>query len=512
LIMTDSGKPAPILQVIGIEGHLYTSLALKQEFKRPLAGVVLLQRLEGLLSEKWQKEYDRLFFFSHFFNEHIGRIKKLPIDELDRRQLSLEKAFGIASSALLASYDRSLYRKSDFRSMREVQLIYLMFAEQILSEIRPAFALDGVAHYFQVVLRRACQAIGVPYLNTAPTRGIQRVAVHNLRGRQIGMRSVFERQQAQWEPPEEFLEYCREADACYADFLDKPKRPVYAEKNSRVSINLKRSMQMVQTSFSKEHRAHWRDNPVDRHTGHVIHPLVYLRRGIRDRIRSQVQNALGIMDARPDLSQPFIYLPLHYTPEVSDLVFGSAYTHHEGLVSLIAKYIPTDTRLYVKEHTSMLGRRPGRFYKALNKLYNVSVIAPQVSTFDLIRSCKAVLTVTGTAGWEAYLMNKPVIVLGDVFYNFLPGVLHTTLDHEFSTRLGRYLADFTPRPQERVNAMRAYYITSLPAMKGDISLGALIKSEEAPANAVLFAKALRYILENWGEELIGQLPTSLVSQ
>ena len=116
----------------------------------------------------------------------------------------------------------------------------------------------------------------------------------------------------------------------------------------------------------------------------------------------------------------------------------------------------------------MWGRRPASFYQNISKLYNVRIIDPSVSTFDLGKAAKATLTVTGTAGWEAYLLGRPVIVLGDVFYNFLPGVLHCALDRDFFDHVTRYLADFKSSEKERRNAYRAYHACSFPDTYVDI--------------------------------------------
>jgi capsule polysaccharide export protein KpsC/LpsZ len=47
----------------------------------------------------------------------------------------------------------------------------------------------------------------------------------------------------------------------------------------------------------------------------------------------------------------------------------------------------------------------------------VRLISPEVNSHALILGAAAVLTISGTAGWEAVLYEKPVITLGRAFYN-----------------------------------------------------------------------------------------------
>jgi hypothetical protein len=230
--------------------------------------------------------------------------------------------------------------------------------------------------------------------------------------------------------------------------------------------------------------------------------------GLRSRCRRTVQDFMKTMDAAPDMDAPFFYLPLHYAPEVSDMYFGAAYDHHAGFVTQLARHIPADMMLYVKEHTSMPGHRPTNFYTELNALYNVRIIVPSVDTFALARKARAVVAVTGTAGWESYLLGKPVIALGDVFYNCLPGVYHAPIDEKFGAGLQKFLSEFRSDGATRRNAYRAFYCTCSVGTKGDI--GHNITEDQAVDNARLYAKGLRECIEKWGHTMQGKFSADMV--
>ena len=73
-----------------------------------------------------------------------------------------------------------------------------------------------------------------------------------------------------------------------------------------------------------------------------------------------------------------------------------------------AKSLPADTVLYVKEHYAFLGNRDPHFYEELKQYPNVVIVDPWESSRKLIENAVAVTTLTGTAGWEAMLLRKPV--------------------------------------------------------------------------------------------------------
>lgn len=124
-----------------------------------------------------------------------------------------------------------------------------------------------------------------------------------------------------------------------------------------------------------------------------------------------------------DVTRKYVYYPLHYEPEASTLVCASKYEKQLYFIDSWAKSLPADTVLYVKEHYTYLGNRPVSFYKSLKKYPNVVLIDPWVSSRRLILHAQAVTTLTGSAGFEAMLLRKPVILGGNIFFENAPGVV-----------------------------------------------------------------------------------------
>ena len=120
----------------------------------------------------------------------------------------------------------------------------------------------------------------------------------------------------------------------------------------------------------------------------------------------------------------FIYYPLQLEPERTLLIPAGHYTNQIEVITNIARSIPIDFQLIVKEHPmqKIYAWRDISFYKKIQELPNVKLIHPSVSQKTILEKCKMVITVTGTTGLEGILHKKPCIVLADTIYDRLSSV------------------------------------------------------------------------------------------
>ncbi len=126
----------------------------------------------------------------------------------------------------------------------------------------------------------------------------------------------------------------------------------------------------------------------------------------------------------PDLMQPFVYFPLHYQPEASTVPMGGAYADQLLVAALLNAHLPEGVLIYIKEHPRAGGwlTRSPEYYAQLLAMKKVRLIARAVDTFLLREHCRAVATVTGSAGFEALFRGKPVFLFGHRFYQYARGV------------------------------------------------------------------------------------------
>jgi hypothetical protein len=148
---------------------------------------------------------------------------------------------------------------------------------------------------------------------------------------------------------------------------------------------------------------------------------------------------------RPPLEgDKFVFFPFHVEPELSLLLYAPYHTHQSSVAHNVAQSLAWDTTLYAKEHPLAVGTKPLGFYERMKQVNNVRLIYPHVSSRALIAASQGVVTITGTAGVEAMLLNKPVVVLGDVFYSFVPKLVQRATSVEELPSLLRTFATFTP--------------------------------------------------------------------
>lgn len=124
-----------------------------------------------------------------------------------------------------------------------------------------------------------------------------------------------------------------------------------------------------------------------------------------------------------DYTKKYVYYPLHFQPEATTLVCAAKYENQIFFIDSLAKSLPADTILYVKEHYALLGNREIKFYEDLKKFPNVILIDPWESSRKLIENSEAVATLTGTAGYEAMLLRKPVFLGGKALFEGAPGII-----------------------------------------------------------------------------------------
>jgi len=125
-----------------------------------------------------------------------------------------------------------------------------------------------------------------------------------------------------------------------------------------------------------------------------------------------------------DIDSKFFLYPLQTQPESNIDVMGGHFSDQVWLIKSICRNIPVDYSLYVKVHPGDVDGHSYSFYSQIKKIPGVKLISHKVSADLLIKNCAAVITITGTMGYEAALQGIPVITFAKNFYNSLPSVFH----------------------------------------------------------------------------------------
>lgn len=247
-----------------------------------------------------------------------------------------------------------------------------------------------------------------------------------------------------------------EAQKVLEDFRSNPK--TYA---TIVNFYLKRAGQLKQLDFllpSKLKRYFvWLYGRVqyflfeqDKYDYTYIKTLPKIKDQVVRKLRA-VRGVSDLYDAIDPDKEDFAFFPLHLEPETVLLLYGYRYTNQLEVVRQVAKSLPIHFKLYVKDHPRMFGFRTRKYYKELKKIPNVKLVDPQVNSLHLIPKSKLAVVITGSVGWEALMLKKPVITFGGVFFNKLSMVKRCDSYDKLSDIVKYQLENFKYNEEEIIN-------------------------------------------------------------
>lgn len=150
----------------------------------------------------------------------------------------------------------------------------------------------------------------------------------------------------------------------------------------------------------------------------------------------------------PDFTKPYVYVAMHYQPEATTNPAGDIFVDHFLIFDVLLKHLPLDWKIYVKENPLQYQaasdgqtNRTIDFFKDAVKYPRISFVPLSTNSFDLIDNSQAVVTITGTVGWEAMVRKKPVIIFGLSWYEEFDGVLKITNEKD-AQKLEDFISGF----------------------------------------------------------------------
>jgi hypothetical protein len=149
--------------------------------------------------------------------------------------------------------------------------------------------------------------------------------------------------------------------------------------------------------------------------------------------------------------QDYVFLALHYQPERATVPLGGVFGDQTLIVDMLAKTLPKDWKLYVKEHPWQLQpfgwgemQRTQEFYDTIAGYPNVVLVSRDVETSELVSGSKAVATVTGSVGWDALCSGIPVLVFGAAWYRDCAGATKISSQAELVAAIQSLRSDKPP--------------------------------------------------------------------
>ncbi len=318
---------------------------------------------------------------------------------------------------------------SGFEHRRALRLLEAGFRliEGIFDEYAPTAVIgEGVACTFTWIQHAVAQHRGIPYLAMAPARVNNRIVIFRQR-----------------------TERYDRADALFAHFKQHGVPPRLRDDAERFIREFRETHEKPDTYIRFAHPPGF-DITSIRVLGNLLYrryldPDNYLLAPLHEAIMGRLVRVTKdrLLDPRqfeqPVPGECYVFFPLHFQPEATTLMWAPFNVNQIAVIENVAKTLPIDHLLYVKEHKASLGRRPSGYYSQIRRIPNVRLLSPHLDSHELIKASSAVCAITSTVGWEAVLYEKPVITLGDCFYNSfdlvrrvssmedLPGAMHDAI-------------------------------------------------------------------------------------
>lgn len=177
------------------------------------------------------------------------------------------------------------------------------------------------------------------------------------------------------------------------------------------------------------------------------------------------------------LPENFGFYALQYTPESSINGLEPYYVDQFRVIDALLASMPSGYSLLVKEHPAIVGLRPRSFYRELKRRAGVVLVSPDADTRSLLLAARFVATVTGTIGFESYLLGRPCILFGRNFFAHLC-LRFKGLDGLKKSIL-HAITDFSPPTvAERAKQVARLFAISYPIDLGDPIANPAIISEE----------------------------------
>lgn len=166
----------------------------------------------------------------------------------------------------------------------------------------------------------------------------------------------------------------------------------------------------------------------------------------------------------PDYGKKYIYAPLGLQPECSSTPLGGVFSDQILMIKMLSYCLPKDWLIYVKEQPLQWARsslayfdlRYKGYYQEIAKIKNVKLVPIETNSHELIVNSQAVGTVTSTAGMEASVRLKPVLLFGYVSYQYCPGVFKVKNTKDCQAAVEQITSGFKIETQQIIN-----YLASL---------------------------------------------------
>ena len=374
-----------------------------------------MQLLMLLIIQKEFFEVQKLVGFKKiwFYHDEIKFSENSP-------DLDYLKEFEIKNNIDLwkiALNERIFYRFNNFHKFSSDEILKIdemsiRFFHRVLDEINPDYFLTKVPSFHHLELfKEMCKKTKCKILMLSPPK----LGYKTLLSEDATTIDYFSESESIPSKQRNFLELREYLNSYSSHSQLKQFYKKIENRNSRNDMNiaidyLKSSNKNIKTNYNYYGRTKFK-----------VLSDIFLSK-IRKKVRENYLDKNLLKNV--NLKKSFVYFPMATDLERYLLIDSPFHTNQIEIIRHIAKSIPTDYEVYVKENPSNVTRdwREISQYKEILEIPNVKLIHPAFSNKELLSNCSLVISIAGTSSFEAAFYEKPSIVFGNVLYKELPSV------------------------------------------------------------------------------------------
>jgi hypothetical protein len=343
----------------------------------------------------------------------------------------------------------------------EIPGLLARFFERIFEREKPCAVLyEQVSNAFAIAAYHQTLSAGVPFCSLCPSRVAGRIEVSTTGAIEDFVR-VGEIYRAAGQGAisagsyDIAANYIRTIDQQVPDYM-KPQSLGGMIGEMSISRKYLRTEKLRHVLRSWRYRTRYREDCAlaFQHGDPIRLSMAFLKRAALRRLRASF--VAKYYQTTVPADESFLLYPLHFHPEASTSVLAQDFIDELSVIKAIAFRLPAGMKLYVKEHPSAIALQPRSFYRQLDALPNVRLLAAGMRAKELARRSRGVVCLTSTLGFEAAVLNRPVITFGDVLYGYFPNV-RMIRDYSALDDALRWAIDYQPVPaQQLLDATAAY--------------------------------------------------------
>jgi hypothetical protein len=349
-----------------------------------------------------------------YFWDYVGEVKEPDIEYLKQ----IEKKYGV-NLWEIAYAERNFYKYNPFYKFSRKEILSIFeqecrFFEKVINEVNPNFLIIKTTDFHRnYLLTEMCRAKNIKILMLITSRLANKASIASQSDKIDYELDEKIDDKIKNDSFEELREYFKKRSKSQQKGMIHSAGMNYPQYK-KILPGIKWLTETVDKKFRESY-----DHYGVTRLKAISHYFLY---SIKGKIRKRFIDKKSCK--KINLNKKFIFFPLQVQPERNVDIDAPFYANQIEVVTNIAKALPVDYKLFVKEHPLMRYRhwREIKEYREIISLPNVELIHPEVSPKEILENCSIVITIAGSVGLESALYRKAAIVFTDTIYASLPSV------------------------------------------------------------------------------------------